>query len=178
MTLNEREMLFQRLLNIDMDSIGGNEQLKNELYNGYDLISVDLSKATRKPNNPENLYLEDGDILTIDKNSNLVKVSGEIFYPTVVPMKKHRRAKYYIKQAGGFMTSSRKTKTMVIYPNGSVKSVGTFLFFRSYPKITSRAEIFVPQKNMDNKNKMGTGEWALLVSALGILSNVIINATK
>jgi protein involved in polysaccharide export with SLBB domain len=178
MTLQEREMLFERLLNIDIDSMSTNQQLKNELYNGYDLITVDLGDILLNPSHAENLMLEDGDILSIDKNTKVVKVSGEVFFPTIIPMREHRSARYYIKQAGGFMSSSRKSKTLVIYPNGKVRSVHSFLGFRKFPRVTGRAEIFVPQKNMDNKNKMGTGEWALLVSALGILSNVIINAIK
>jgi protein involved in polysaccharide export with SLBB domain len=178
MTLQEREMLFERLLNIDIDSMSSNQQLKNELYNGYDLITVDLSDVLKYTSHAENLILEDGDIMTIDKNNKLVKVSGEVFFPTIIPMRESRSARYYIKQAGGFMPSSRKSKTIVIYPNGKVRSVHSFLGFRNFPRVTGRAEIFVPQKNMDNKNKMGTGEWALLVSALGILSNVIINAIK
>lgn len=178
MTLQEREMLFERLLNIDIDSMSSNQQLRNELYNGYDLITVDLKDILRRPKHSENLILEDGDILTIDKNNKLVKVSGEVFYPTIIPMRAHRSAKYYVKQAGGFMPSSRKSKTLVIYPNGKVRSIKTFFGFKKFPRVSGRAEIFVPQKNMDNKNKMGTGEWALLVSALGILSNVIINALK
>lgn len=178
MTIEEREVLFERLLNIQLDSITSNQQLKNELYNGYDMITVDLKDVIHNPSHSENLILEDGDILSIDKDNKLVKVSGEVFYPAIIPLRAHKSVRYYIKQSGGFMTSSRKSKTMVIYPNGKVKSVHTFLGFRRYPRVNGRAEIFVPQKNMENKNKMGTGEWALLVSALGILSNVIINALK
>jgi protein involved in polysaccharide export with SLBB domain len=178
MTIQEREMLFERLLNIHIDSISSNQQLKNELYNGYDLITVDLKDVLNKPSHSENLILEDGDILSIDKDNKLVKVSGEVFYPAIIPLRSRKSVRYYIKQSGGFMSSSRKSKTMVIYHNGKVKSVHTFLGFRKYPRVNGRAEIFVPQKNMENKNKMGTGEWALLVSALGILSNVIINALK
>jgi protein involved in polysaccharide export with SLBB domain len=108
----------------------------------------------------------------------LVKVSGEVFYPTIIPIKTRKNAKYYVKQAGGFMSSSRKSKTLIIYPNGKVLPVKSFLWFNFYPKIKSRAEIFVPQKNRDNKNRLGTGELALIVSALGILANVVLTAVK
>lgn len=178
LTITERENLFQRLLNIDTDSLNSNQQLKNELYNDYDLITVDLSSALSDTAKYDNLYLEDGDILTIDKNNKLVKVSGEVFYPTIIPIRSRKNAKYYVKQAGGFMPSSRKSKTLIIYPNGKVLPVRSFLWFNFYPKITSRAEIFVPQKNKDNKNRLGTGELALIVSALGILANVVLTAVK
>jgi hypothetical protein len=41
-----------------------------------------------------------------------------------------------------------------------------------------RSEIFVPQKAKTNRTRLGTGELALIVSALGILANVIITSTK
>jgi protein involved in polysaccharide export with SLBB domain len=177
-TVSEREMLFQRLLNIDLDSIASNQQLKNELYNEYELITVDLAAILENNNNFENLFLEDGDILTISKSNNLVKISGEVYYPTITPIQKHKSAKYYIKQAGGFTTSARKMKTLIIYPNGKVKPIRSFLGIKKYPRIFSRAEIFVPQKNKENRNKIGPAEMALLVSALGIISNVILTAVK
>ena len=177
-TVTEREMLFQRLLNIDLDSIASNQQLKNELYSAYELITVDLAAIRENKDNYDNLYLEDGDILTVYKNNNLVKVSGEVFYPTIISYQKNKSAKYYINQAGGFMGSARKVKTLIIYPNGKVMPVKSFFGIKKYPKLVSRAEIFVPQKNKDNRNKIGMGELALMVSALGIVANVLLTALK
>ena len=57
-------------------------------------------------------------------------------------------------------------------------SVTHFLWFKSYPTVLPRSEIFVPQKDKSNRTKLGTGELALIVSALGILANVIINISK
>jgi hypothetical protein len=171
-------MFFQRLMNLEYDSIATNEQLKNELYDGYETISVDLKKVFKDNSKFDNLNLEDGDLLTVSKNNNLVKVTGEVYYPNIMSLKSNKSARYYIKQSGGFSSEARKLKTLIVFPNGKVKSVKSFLGFKIYPKITSRAEIFVPQKNKENRNKIGVGEWALLVSAMGILSNVILTALK
>jgi protein involved in polysaccharide export with SLBB domain len=178
LTVQEKDLLYQRLLNIDHDSISSNQQLRNELYGEYDLINVDLDAALKNKNKFDNLTLEDGDILTVYKRSNLIKVSGEVYYPAVISLKKNKSAKYYIKQAGGFMTKARKVKTLVIYPNGKVKPVRSFFGIKKYPRINSKAEIFVPQKNKENNNRLGLPELALIVSALGIISNVIINTIK
>jgi len=173
LTIEEKEKLFQRILNINPDSISQNSRLRDELYKTYDLISVDLSTALAHPQSSENLTLEDGDILTIDRNSNLVKISGEVYYPTIVPYKKNKNLKYYINQSGNFTPYARKTGSLVIYPDGKAASVKHFLFFKSYPSITARSEIFVPQKVKNNRAKLSVGELALLVSALGIIVNVI-----
>ena len=76
------------------------------------------------------------------------------------------------------MPDARRSGTIVIYPNGKAKSVKSFLFFRTYPNVTPRSEIYVPQKNKNNRAKVSTGEWALIVSALGIAANVIIATVK
>ena len=76
------------------------------------------------------------------------------------------------------MPSARKSGVLVIYPNGKAKSVKSFLFFRSYPRVISRSEVFVPQKNKSNKNKIGVGELAVIASALGVVANVVLSAIK
>ncbi len=175
-TDKEREKIFQRLLNIDPDSISNT--INDDIVNNKELISIDLKEILAHPELEDNLILEDGDIITINKNRNLVKISGEVYYPTVIPVNPTKNARYYIWQAGNFTSLARKSGTVVVYPDGKAKKVKRFLFFRSYPKVTARSEIFVPQKQKDNRNKMGAGEWAVLISALGIVSNVIISALK
>ena len=177
-TITERELFFKRLMNLEYDSIATNDQLKNELYGEFETISIDLKKILKDNSKFENLNLEDGDLITVSKNNNLVKVTGEVYYPNIVSLRKNKSAKFYIKQAGGFTSEARKLKTLIVFPNGKVKSVKSFFGFKAYPKITSRAEIFVPQRNKENRNKIGAAEWALLVSAMGIISNVVLTALK
>jgi protein involved in polysaccharide export with SLBB domain len=177
-TIAERELFFQRLMNLEYDSIATNDQLKNELYGEFETISIDLKKVFKDNSKFDNLNLEDGDLITVSKNNNLVKVTGEVYYPNIMSLRNKKSARYYIKQSGGYTSDARKLKTLVVFPNGKVKSVKSFLGFKFYPKITTRAEIFVPQKNKENRNKIGAGEWALLVSAMGILSNVVLTALK
>ena len=178
LSLKEREEIFQRLLNIDNDSLIANQKLRNEIYKSYELISVNISKILSNPSSSENLILEDGDILTVDKNSNLVKISGDVYYPTIVPYKEGKRAKYYIKQAGNFTQSARKLGAIVIYPDGKAKGVKSFLFFKRYPRVTSRSEVFVPQKNKANRAKISAGEMAVVLSSMGILANLLISIIK
>ena len=178
LTIEEKERLFQRILNINPDSLSQNPRLKDELYKTYDLISVDLGTALTHPESSENLALEEGDVLTIDRNTNLVKISGEVYFPTIVPYQPGKTLKYYVQRAGNFTSYARKTGSLVIHPDGKAESVKHFLWFKSYPSVSPRSEIFVPQKLKNNKAKLGAGELALIVSALGILANVIINITK
>lgn len=176
LTTEEREKIFKRVLNVNLDSVATDDKLKGEIYKTYELISIDLGQALKHPESPENLILEDGDVITVDRNNNLVKVSGEVYFPTLVPYDNNVNLRYYIKRSGNYTGRARKVRTMVIYPDGKVKTVKRFLFFKSYPKVTPRSEIFVPEKIAKNKAKISTGEWALIVSALGIIANVIITS--
>jgi len=129
-------------------------------------------------NSPDNLLLEDGDYITIAKNSNLVKVNGEVYFQTFSPIIKGKHAKFYIKQAGGFLNTANKSKVFVIYPNGKVKSVKSFLFIKRYPKILPKSEIFVPKQNDKNKSRISVTELSIAMSALAVIANIIINLKK
>jgi len=177
-SLDDREKVFSKLLNIKSDSLDASERIKNELYKDYDKISIDLEKALNDITASENMLLEDGDILTIEQNTNLVKVSGEVYYPTIVPYKENENLKYYIQKSGSYTELARKNGTLVIYPDGKAKKVKHFLFFKSYPKVVSRAEIFVPQKSDRNKSKISIGEWSVVLSTLAIIANVIVNLRR
>jgi len=173
---DDRDKIISKILNVKPDSIKSNDKEKSDAYkNNYDIISINLIKALNEPETSENMTLEDGDIITIDRNTNLVKVSGEVYFPTIIPYKKGETLKYYIQKSGSYTPSARRSGAMVIYADGRAKRASHFLFFKKYPVVESRSEIFVPQKSASNKAKMSTGEWALLVSALGIIANVIVN---
>ncbi len=178
LTIAEREKLFQRILGINPDSLSLHPRLKDELYKQYDLISVDLTSALSNPNSSDNLVLEDGDVLTVDRNSSLVRISGEVYNPTIIPYKENKSLKYYVQQAGNFTPYARKSGALVIYPDGKAASVKHFLWFKSYPSVTPRSEIFVPQKAKNNKPKVSIGEWSVILSSLALLSNVILNLSK
>ncbi len=171
----EREKTFIKLLNIKPDSLLANERIKNEIYKNYDIISIDLEKALSDPTTSENMVLEDGDLITIGRNTNLVKVSGEVYFPTIIPYRKHTSLKYYIQKSGSYTPSARRKGTLVIYADGRAKKTRHFLFFKNYPKVESRSEIFVPQKSKANRTRLTIGEMALIVSSLGIIANVIYN---
>jgi protein involved in polysaccharide export with SLBB domain len=173
LTREEKEALFQRILNINSDSLAQNSRLRDEVYKTYDLISVDLRRALHNPQSADNLTLEDGDILSVERSSNLVKVSGEVYFPTIITYAPDKNLKYYVQQAGNFTNYARKSGALVIYPDGKAASVKHFLWFKTYPAVTPRSEIFVPQKEKNNRQRLSIAEFALMVSSLGIIANVL-----
>jgi hypothetical protein len=62
----------------------------------------------------------------------------------------------------------------VIYPDGRAKSVKSFLFFKSYPSVTARSEIYVPSKDKEGKKGLTTGEWIAISSIIASLTTMAI----
>jgi len=174
----EKRDLFERLLSVSQDSIESNGAIKAELKKNFSIISLNLKEALANPDGTSNLLLEDGDYITVDRSSSLVSVAGAVYYPTMIPYKEGSTLKYYLKSSGGYTENARKSSAMVIYPDGKAKTISKFLFFKSYPTITPRSEIFVPSKNSNNKSRLGTGEWIAISSIFATLATLLINTFK
>ena len=70
-----------------------------------------------------------------------------------------------------FLKTQKKSKIFVIYRNGDIKGVKSFLFFRSYPTLEPGALIFVPS-SIERKNKLNVTEVLGIttsITTLGIL---------
>jgi protein involved in polysaccharide export with SLBB domain len=111
-----------------------------------DLVGIDLKKILQNPGSKIDLILEDGDILRIPKEQQLVKVDGEVLFPSSVVYESSKSFGDFVDNAGGFSQKALKRKAYVVYANGSVKSTHSFLFFKSYPKVKPGSNIIVPKK--------------------------------
>jgi len=178
LSTEERQRAVERLLNVTRDSLISNPELRKSYLNEVDFLSVNVQKIKDDPGGAEDLILEDGDYIEISRASNLVRVSGEVYHPSLLPHEGGESAKYYIKRSGDFTSYSRRSKTFVIYPDGRAKSVKQFLFFRSYPEVTPRSEVFVPSKDKEGKKGMTTGEWIAISSIVATLATMVITVVN
>ena len=90
--------------------------------------------------------MEDGDILRIPKQQQVVRVNGEVLYPSAIVFDQEKSFKGYVLNAGGFSPDALKRGAYIVYPNGTVKGTGKFLFFNVHPKVKPGSEIYVPRK--------------------------------
>lgn len=174
----EKELLIDRLNNMDQESAQNRQELIVELEKDYDLISLNLKNVLENPNSPNNIILEEQDVIIFNKKTSMVRISGEVLYPMFTPLNPGKTMRYYIKKSGGFLKDARKSASYVVLPNGQVKKVKNFLFFRSYPAVTGRSDLIVPKKSKDNKKEFSVSELAILASTLSIIANVVINLTR
>jgi protein involved in polysaccharide export with SLBB domain len=150
------------------------KKLKEELK--YATIPVDWNKIVSNPNNHTNITLLPGDEIEIVENSESVKVTGSVLLTSEIPYNSGRGLNYYLSSVGGTDAKAWKRKAYVIYPNGQASVTGSFLFFKSYPKVTPGSQIVIPEKPLTKK--MSTGEWVSIGSVMSSLALLIVTAFK
>ncbi len=158
------------------------KQLIEELSKPTVKIGLRLDEILDNKNNSlENITLVEGDIITVPKQRNVVKINGEVMFPTEVVYKEGASIDYYINKAGGFTENARKKKLYVLNANGSAAKTKKILFFKKYPTVYAGAEIIVPQIPEDRGRKLTTGEWLAISSSLaslGAIAVAVLNITK
>ena len=137
-----------------------------------DFVGINLSKILEKPGKRQDLYLEGGDVLNVPKQLQTVKVSGQVLSPNTVVYLKTKGFKQYISSSGGFSQNALKSRSYIIYANGSVKSTKKFIFFNNFPVVETGAEIFVPKK--EEKNKLSAGEVVGITTGIASLGAIIL----
>jgi len=131
-------------------------------------VGIDLKEILKHPGSTADLILLPGDQVTIPKESQTVKIVGNVqnqISATYVPGKK---LNYYIDQTGGFKERTRKTKIHVIYANGISASTHSSFFGKNYPKIEPGCKIVVPEK--PEKKEGDSAKWISLGSGLSSMA--------
>lgn len=139
-------------------------------------VGIDLQKILANPGSKIDLLLEDGDVLRIPKQQQVVRVNGEVLYPSAIVYDQSKSFKGYVLNAGGFSANALKKGAYVVYANGTVKGTRKILFFNSHPTVKPGSEIFVPVKPKSVGNTIATilgfttGLASLGAIILGIIS--------
>jgi protein involved in polysaccharide export with SLBB domain len=141
----------------------------------FETVSIDLEDILANPGGKNDIYMEHGDVLDIPSSLQTIKVSGAVLNPSSTVFVKGLRSKQYINNSGGFSVYAKKSKTYVLYPNGSAASARGFIFKR-YPVITPGAEIVVPKK--PERKPLGAAGWFSIAGAMASLSLTIVTVVN
>ena len=147
---------------------------KAEQANGN--VAIDLEAILKNKGTLIDMYLEEGDILSIPSQLQTIEVTGMVLKPSLVQFENGLSLRKYISKSGGFSEAADKNKIYVSYANGDIKTTKRFLFIKRYPKLAPGAVIFVPEKSV--KEKMSTAEFMGIttsIATLGILIQTILN---
>ena len=146
------------------------KKLKEDLK--FATIPVDWKSIVKNPKSNTNVTLFPGDEIEVAAFNEGVKVTGNVLLTSEIPYQKGKGFRYYIGSVGGIDNKGWKKKAYIIYPNGKAAVAHTFLFIRSYPKVTPGSQIIVPEK--PEVKKMSTGEFVSIAGVLASLAGVII----
>lgn len=131
-------------------------------------VGIDLQAAIDEPGGQEDIYLRDGDRLFVPEFSNTVKMNGQVMYSNTIPYVKGKNLMYYIDKAGGYSEDARKSRSYVVYANGTVTKARK----HSGKLIQPGCEIVVPAKS--ERERMTTTEILSLSSTSASLATVVI----
>ena len=132
-------------------------------------VGIELEKILASPGSSIDLMLQPGDVINIPRQLQTVKVSGNVMNPLALTYEKRISLSRYIDRAGGYDDRAKKSRTYVIYANGTTASTKGFIFRRS-PRITPGAEIIVPKKAEKADNTM---KWIAIASALASVATAV-----
>ncbi len=133
-------------------------------------VGIHLDKALENPGSSYDITLREGDRLIVPEYNGTVRVSGNVMFPNTIAFEEGKDYKYFVNQAGGFGNRAKKSKTYVIYMNGTISQVG------HGTKIEPGCEIVVP-----TKAKREPFNWANLAtvgSSMASLATLILAITK
>jgi polysaccharide export outer membrane protein len=108
-------------------------------------IGIDFYKIFKDPKREDNIYLQDGDIVTIPERLHTVKVMGGVNFPSSVYYQKGAGMDYYISAAGGYIELADEKHVTVRLASGRPVQRKRFLFWKYWSDdITPGSVVYVP----------------------------------
>ena len=163
----EERARMETILRMVKAQSGGSDTLdvkKLDISDTYS-VGIQLDKALEEPGSNYDIVLREGDRIIIPEYTNTVKISGDVMYPNTVTYRKGKGVKFYVDKAGGWGNRAKKSRTYIVYMNGTVAQVG------KGAKPEPGCEIVVPTK--PEGRKMSTGEIVSIASGSASIAAMI-----
>jgi protein involved in polysaccharide export with SLBB domain len=171
-----RQQKIDALVKQTKDTSRLQEIIENEVGNLTSIVGIDLAKILKNPNGKADLLLEDGDLISVPNTKQTVKISGEVLYPVRIPYKGLKSFRSYVRGSGGFTQRALKSRSYVVYANGSAKATKNFLVFRIHPKVLPGSEIIIPAR--EERKKLSAVEVVSMTASLTTLAVIVISLLK
>jgi protein involved in polysaccharide export with SLBB domain len=148
------------------DSVSGAKLQLGDTY----VVGINLDKAVQNPGGEYDILLREGDRIFVPEFNGSVKISGDVFFPNTVSYVAGKGYKWYVNQAGGWGNRAKKSKTFIVYQNGTigVASKGA--------KPEPGCEIVVPSKKQ--KTPVNLGSLVSMGTSLASLATMVVALTK
>ena len=135
-------------------------------------VGIELDKALANPGSDYDVTLKEGDRLIVPEYNGTVKINGNVMYPNTVAYSDGKKYKWYVNQAGGFGNRAKKSRTFVVYQNGTVSKA-------KKARIEPGCEIIVPSKTTTPTEVIGQiGAVGTSMATLLTLLISVVNLVK
>lgn len=128
------------LENVDLDRF---EVVNDTLFTP---VGIRLGEALRSPRGISDLRVEEGDVITIPRHFQTVRVEGGVLAPVTMRYVPGRGLQSYVDAAGGTTDRGQRHRAYIVYANGEVDRTRRFLRLRSNPDVEPGATIIIPEK--------------------------------
>ena len=131
-------------------------------------VGIDLEGALKKPGSDKDIILREGDQIYVPEYNGVVKISGNVMFPNTVFFKGGQRCNKYVAEAGGYGNRAKKSKTFIVYQNGTVglASKGA--------KPEPGCEIVVPAKKK-HQSTFNVAAFATTMTSVATLATVVVS---
>ncbi|MEO9476962.1 MAG: SLBB domain-containing protein [Cyclobacteriaceae bacterium] len=143
----------------------------SKTFRQQESIGIQLDQIIKNPGSSYDLILKEGDLISIPRELQTVRVRGQVLYPSTVRFDDSYGFKKFVSQAGGFSDRAMKRKSYIVYANGTAEKTSSFLWFKKFPNVEPGAELIIPEKPA--KRKLTPGEMVAISSGLTTLSWVV-----
>lgn len=173
MTDDERERMETMLKTLRNNS-SSKDSIDVEKLDVGDMfcVGIDLEQAILKPGSNYDVVLRAGDRLVVPEYNATVKINGAVMYPNTVSYVEGKSPAWYVRHAGGYGSTAKKSKTYIVHQNGMVEEVSM------KTKVTPGCEIVVPEKVKRQSNPQNSAMIISAVSALATVGAVLVTAFK
>jgi len=136
-------------------------------------VGINLDKAIENPGSDYDIVLREGDRLVVPEYNGTVKINGNVMYPNTVAYSPGKPYKWYVNQAGGFGMRAKKSRTYILYQNGTVTKA------KGSSKIEPGCEIIVPAKTRTTQETISQiGSLSTTMATLVTLLVSVMNLVK
>jgi len=133
-----------------------------------DTVAVDLTSRWAL----NNFRVQDGDTLIVPRRINTVFVKGAVQNQAGLSLLPGRRAKYYLRAAGGVAPTGIRRSLVVEYANGRSANMRYFMgVVPVYPRVYSNSTIYVDERDPDARRN-DPAQMAAISSIIGSTSSL------
>ena len=148
------------------DSISRDQLQLGDTYS----VGIQLDKALENPGGTYDIIIREGDQIIVPEYNATVRVSGDVFMPNTVSFIEGKNYKYYVNQSGGFGNRAKKSKTFIVYQNGTIGVAA------QGAKPEPGCEIIVPSKK--RRNPVNLASLVSMGTSLASLATMVVALTK